>query len=168
MSGACSLVAAGVGSVDVEDNVASAEDTAQFIEWLERVPPYEQVGRVILEGSRLEVGLLVLTEASGTDRRDMLKMKITQIIKVLRRKGTDSQLLDRCAVAIAKRNLVAHGTWLNLFGRGQALIKHDRDKPGFRGKIISAEQLDDWAQELGTLADAIEVASEVIKNDPVP
>jgi hypothetical protein len=104
----------------------------ESIECLVRTPPHELVGRIILDGSRLEIGPRVLAEKDGADRTKALKLKSVNCFASLREQGVEPSLLDRCFAAIENRNLVAHGTWMNLLGKGEALIRPHRESPATR------------------------------------
>lgn len=131
-------------------------DLREFVDWLETSPPYEAVGRVIVQGARLTLGLLELCVAAGAERAEVPKWGATQSIKYLRKKDFDGELLDECDAALKNRNALAHGVWFNAFGRGQAFLKHDRDLGGFSGPLINEAVLEEWSRTLLRLADLVE------------
>lgn len=128
----------------------------RFSDWLDQTPPYEAVGRVIIEGARLSLGLLEFCVKQGASRAEVSKWGAAQSMRFLRKNGIDSDWLTRCERALENRNALAHGVWFNAFGRGEAFIKHTRGSESLSGPVVNDSILREWSDALSGLADEVE------------
>ena len=130
----------------------SEDDDINALNWMDRQPPYEGIGRVIIEGSSVEYELRMLGENKEATWSKWLTANPSDLVARLGTCGVDSDLLDRTSQALGRRNLVAHGSWLNLIDRGEVIVKQDRASGDFKGLVVTSEKLLTWATELAGIA----------------
>ena len=133
------------------------ENNEGILQYLDREPPYDGLGRVILAASKIEVSLKELAGRRGLGEPSTIRRASTQdILKRLRNAAVvSSHLGDECDELLARRDLIAHGEWFNLFSRGSAILKQDRTDGDYKGRLVTQEELVTWAEAMAAATEQL-------------
>jgi len=150
----------------VENGPETPEDTTRYkdaarvdelIKYLEAGPPYEAVGKVVVAAAELELNLIGLSLALGIDpKKAWYREKRGTFLRS--REALPRDILDRIELTAEGRDLISHGVWMNLFDRGQAFLRPDKENLGqnLRGRLVTAEDLAAWRADLLELNELVE------------
>lgn len=135
-------------------DMGEPEALQEFVEYLTRQPPYEAIGKVIHAGSDVDMGVHAMCETYGRPWPASFGQSVQQRVGYLfASSDLAKDVLQRVQPAMKRRNLLAHGTWLNLHHRGEGFVTHVAETTDLRGELISDEVLEAWYRDLQDIAD---------------
>lgn len=145
----------------------AATDVDELIKYLDKKPPYEAIGKVVVASAELELNLIGLALQLGIDpKKAWYRDKRAKFLRSTAHLPAD--VLDRIEATAEGRDLLSHGVWLNLFARGQAFVRPDKETLGenLRGRLVEEDQLQGWHEELVRLNGLVEAARQQTSSPP--